>query len=88
MLKILKKAFDNKLWNYSFFGFMNVMYGLLFYCSFQIFYYFRSNITEGGNMQQIQTQINVVLTLQVHIYKNVCRMNFSKSDNLDNTTIG
>jgi hypothetical protein len=43
---------------------MNLMYGLLFYCSFRTFHYVRTHIMEGGHVQQIQTQINVVLALQ------------------------
>jgi hypothetical protein len=66
ILKI-KGPFVSNLWNYSFFAFMNLMYGVLFYCSVRTFHYVHTHIMEGGYVQQIQTQINVVLALQVKI---------------------
>jgi hypothetical protein len=39
IVRMIKNAFDAKLWEYFFFAFMNIMYGLLFYCSFHTFYH-------------------------------------------------
>jgi hypothetical protein len=55
----------SKFWDYSFFAFMNLMYGLLFYCSARIFCHVRTNTMAGGSVERIQTQINVVLALHV-----------------------
>jgi hypothetical protein len=50
---------------------MNLMYGVLFYCSVRTFHYVHTHIMEGGYVQQIQTQINVVLALQVKMMFNL-----------------
>jgi hypothetical protein len=63
----IKGPFIPNLWRYCFFAFMNVMYGLLFFCSIRTFHYVHTHIMEGGYVQQIQTQINVVLALQAKL---------------------
>jgi hypothetical protein len=61
----------SKFWDYSFFAFMNLMYGLLFYCSARIFCHVHTNTMAGGGVERIHTQINVVLALQVYKKKHI-----------------